>query len=62
VHGRAAVDAATVTAYRTRLERLCASVERAVRSLGGTYARVLAAPPAEMLRSALLPAGVVEPA
>ncbi len=50
-----------MTAYRTRLERLCASVERAVRSLG-TYARVLAAPPAEMLRSALLPAGVVEPA
>ena len=42
--------------------RLCAAVERAVRSLGGTYARVLAAPPADMLRGALLPAGIVEPA
>lgn len=56
------LDAPTVTAYRTRLGRLCASVERAVRALGGTYARVLAAPPADMLRGALLPAGVVEPA
>ncbi len=56
------LDAPTVTAYRTRLDRLCGAVERAVRSLGGTYARVLAAPPADMLRGALLPAGVVEPA
>jgi len=56
------LDGPTVTAYRTRLDRLCAAVERAVRSLGGTYARVLAAPPAQMLRGALLPAGIVEPA
>jgi uncharacterized protein (DUF58 family) len=56
------LDAPTVAAYRTRVERLCAAVERAVRSLGGTYARVLAGPPADMLRGALLPAGLLEPA
>ena len=56
------LDRATVARYRTRLQRLTASVERAVRSIGGTFALVQASEPGRMFREQLLPQGVVEPA
>jgi uncharacterized protein (DUF58 family) len=56
------LDERTVARYRRRLQRLTASVERAVRSVAGTFAVVRADAPAPMFREQLLPQGVVEPA
>ncbi len=56
------LDRRTVARYRERLARLTASVERATRRVGGTFAALTAAPLAAMCRDDLLPAGVVEPA
>jgi hypothetical protein len=56
------VDAAAVERYRRRLGRLRDDVARATRGVGGTYALVLAADLPAMLRGALAPQGVVEPA
>jgi uncharacterized protein (DUF58 family) len=55
------LDEPSVAAYRERLGRLRASVERAVRSLGGTFAGVVADEPSAMFRRDLLVQGVVEP-
>ncbi len=55
------LDAAAIEGYRERLGRLRAGVERAVRSLGGTFASVIAGEPAEMFRGDLLRQGVIEP-
>jgi uncharacterized protein (DUF58 family) len=55
--GRTAVER-----YRRRLERLRDDVARATRSVAGTYALVIAADLGTMLREALGPQGVVEPA
>lgn len=55
------LDARTVAAYRQRLLRLQASVRAVTAGLGGAFAEVLAAPPDEMCRRHLLPAGIVEP-
>ena len=56
------LDAESVRGYQGRLARLRASVERAVRGVGGTYALVPAVEPAAMFRDHLLPQGVLEPA
>jgi uncharacterized protein (DUF58 family) len=56
------LDAETVRRYRDRLTRLRESVVGAVRSVGATYAMVVAGSPAEMFRGHLMPQGVVEPA
>lgn len=57
-----ALDAAAVARYRARLGRLREDVARATRAVGGTYALVKAADLPTMLRRALAPQGVVEPA
>ncbi len=56
------LDAKTTRGYRERLARLQDDVARATRSVGGTFAIVLADAPAAMLRTSLLPQRVVEPA
>jgi uncharacterized protein (DUF58 family) len=55
------LDQVAVARYRSRLAALRESVARAARAAGGTYALVLAGPPAEMFREHLLPQRVVEP-
>lgn len=55
------LDDATVTAYRSRLKRLCGAVEHATRALGGSYVQVTADTPATMFRRDLLRGGVIEP-
>lgn len=55
------LDQAAVDGYRERLRRLRSGVERAVRSLGGTFAAVVAADPTAMFRGDLLRQGVIEP-
>jgi hypothetical protein len=54
------LDATTTARYRARLQRLCANVDGAVRRLGGRFATVAAGPLREMVRGALVPAGIVE--
>jgi uncharacterized protein (DUF58 family) len=56
------LDAAAVERYRTRLATLRDAVSRATRAAGGTYATVVAAPPAAMFREHLLAQRVLEPA
>jgi uncharacterized protein (DUF58 family) len=56
------LDRAAVDRYRERLARLNDDVARAVRAVGGTYARVPAGAPARMFREHLLPQRVLEPA
>lgn len=55
------LDVPTVKSYKARLARLCEAVHRAVRAVGGSYALVVAGPPARMFREYLLRQGVVEP-
>ena len=66
VEGGARIDidlaAAAVARYRSRLARLVDEVSRATRGVAGTYSFVIAADLPRMLREALSPQGVVEPA
>jgi uncharacterized protein (DUF58 family) len=56
------LDAATVAAYRDRLQRLCDDVRATVLASGGSHVTVVAADLATMCAETLLPGGVLEPA
>ena len=55
------LDARATKGYRERLARLQDALARATRSVGGTFAVVVASTPGAMLRESLLPQRVVEP-
>jgi len=55
------LDAARITAYKQRLQRLIDSAVAAVRGAGATWASVVANGPAEMFRGSLLAQRIVEP-